>query len=119
MIGVGVGELSARISRQEREYVDLAPLVGVGEHVAQLAVVRMDDVQALGADFREGGDRATKNERRVVAQENLDTIDQFVFTLGIQATYVRSRRRTIRDRRTLARRTQTLATCAKVTTAYL
>ena len=53
---------------------NLGPLVAVGQQLAELAVVRVEDGPVLRADFREGRDRAPQDHRRRIIQKCRDEL---------------------------------------------
>lgn len=51
---IRIRELSARIASEDVQRRDLSPLVDVREHLADAAVVGVDQIEAIRADLKRG-----------------------------------------------------------------
>ena len=60
----GAGELGAGVARQHADDDHLAPLLHVHQQVAQLAVVLVDQVDAVGTHLLEGHHHAAGHQLR-------------------------------------------------------
>jgi len=73
-----------RVTQQQVQSGNLAPLIHVNKHPAKFPELRMDQIQTVGAHLVERHKNTANGKSRVVTQHSGDDIQQRVLLSGIQ-----------------------------------